>query len=142
MKLSSVYFDDTVCIPGGKDVGGGLARHDLRESSFHASDGWSIEDIGGGEFRLHREGMERPCIVGGYGYTRVAPPETCSYEGEFSDGATRCGRSPGHPGPHYSRTPDDQGRSETGGNGPVEELTTAQPAAVPDAGTTPKRRRK
>jgi hypothetical protein len=75
MKLAAVYFDDTVCIPGGKDVGGGMARQDLRESSFHAEDGWTIEDIGGGEFRLSREGMDRPCIVGGYGYTRVVEVE-------------------------------------------------------------------
>jgi hypothetical protein len=79
MRLSAVYFDDTVCIPGGKDVGGGMARQDLRESTFSAADGWDITMLteGGVHFSIFREGMERACIIGGYGYTYVtAPPKT------------------------------------------------------------------
>lgn len=76
MRLAAVYFDDTVCIPGGKDVGGGMARQDLRDSCFHANDGWSINEIRDGVFVLHREGMAEAATVGGYGYTyTMAPPE-------------------------------------------------------------------
>ncbi len=70
MKLASVYFDDHVVIPGGKDLGGGLARSDLREASFHAADGWDIE-WDGALFTLWCEGMPRPVKVGGYGFTFV-----------------------------------------------------------------------
>lgn len=71
MKLSAVYFDDTVVIPGGKDLGSGQPRQDLRESSFHAVDGWEIEEVREGVFRLFQVGMVKPCMVGGYGYTVV-----------------------------------------------------------------------
>jgi hypothetical protein len=88
MKLAAVYFDDTVCIPGGKDVGGGASRQDLRESSFSAADGWDLWLVGEDKFSVHREGMASVCIVGGYGYTyvvaewpgsqEVAPPDPAS----------------------------------------------------------------
>jgi hypothetical protein len=71
MRLSAVYFDDTVCIPGGKDVGGGASRQDLRESTFSAADGWSIERESPGVYSLHREGMKARVYVEGYGSTYV-----------------------------------------------------------------------
>jgi hypothetical protein len=77
VKLSAVYFDDTVCIPGGKDVGGGMSRQDLRDSTFLAAEGWDIglctSECGNGvHFSLWREGMAAAAIVGGYGYTYIA----------------------------------------------------------------------
>jgi hypothetical protein len=119
MKLAAVYFDDTVCIPGGKDVGGGASRQDLRESTFSAADGWSIHlraqpARGDGPvavyFELWREGMPAPAFVGGYGFTFIAGAQ-------------------GGPQQPLVRPAEAA-------------LTTAPPAAVPDAGTTPKRRRK
>lgn len=79
MRLASIYFDDTVCIPGGKDVGGGLARQDLRDSAFHAADGWSIEmlrDTMYVTFRIKCEGMTEAALIGGYGYTAVPAAES------------------------------------------------------------------
>lgn len=71
MKLAAVYFDDTVVIPGAKDIGGGTFQ-DLRESSFHASDGWDIDWDGRVLFTLWREGMANVAKVGGYGFTFIA----------------------------------------------------------------------
>lgn len=88
MKLASVYFDDNVCIPGGKDTGGGV-RHDLRESSFHASDGWDIEWDGHVLFTLWHEGMPTPARVGGYGFTFVA--ETAAGTVRIVEGQTASG---------------------------------------------------
>jgi hypothetical protein len=76
MKLAAVYFDDTVCIPGGKDIGGGMARQDLRESTFSAADDWDLWYLGEDKFSVHREGMPGVCIVGGYGYTYVVAEQT------------------------------------------------------------------
>jgi hypothetical protein len=101
MKLAAVYFDDTVCIPGGKDVGGGASRQDLRESTFSAADGWQIDWDGHVLFTIWREGMPSVAKVGGYGFTFVAEAAPSSVGAD-----------------------------------------TALPAAVADAGTNPKRRRK
>lgn len=82
IKLAAVTFDDIVVIPLGKDVGGGLARQDLRESSFRAEDGWRIglttvfRSISSSVvFEIWREGMPRPAFVGGYGHTYVEADE-------------------------------------------------------------------
>lgn len=78
MKLASVYFDDIVVIPGGKDNGSGEGLQPLRESSFHAADGWSITMLtapAGVSFSLFREGMPAPVTVGGYGFSYVAASE-------------------------------------------------------------------
>lgn len=74
MKLAAVYFDDTVCIPSGKDVGGGVSRQDLRESTFSAADGWELRRVEKGVYSLWREGMERPKFVEGYGSTFDVEP--------------------------------------------------------------------
>ncbi len=71
MKLSAVYFDDTVVIPGGKDTGSAQPRQDLRESSFHASEGWTLERVERGVYRIWSEGMPKPAHVEGYGSTYV-----------------------------------------------------------------------
>ena len=75
MKLAAVYFDDTVVIPGGKDLGSGQKRQDLRESTFHASEGWDLERVEPGVYRLRCEGMAEPAYVEGYGSTFVKAPD-------------------------------------------------------------------
>lgn len=68
MKLAAVYFDDNVVIPGAKDTGGGMYQ-DLRESCFHAVDGWTIRRHCAQVYSLWREGMSEPAFVEGYGST-------------------------------------------------------------------------
>lgn len=79
MKLASLYLDDTVVIHLGKDVGGGLPRQHVRDSSFQEADGWDIRETLPGTFSICREGMPKPVTIGGYGYSYVraddpAPP--------------------------------------------------------------------
>jgi hypothetical protein len=69
MKLLALYFDDQVVIPGYVAIAGGTSQH--REQSFTADDGWDLECVGPGVFKLSREGMERPVFVGGYGWSAV-----------------------------------------------------------------------
>jgi ABC-type hemin transport system ATPase subunit len=54
MKLASLYLDDIVVIPAGKKLGTDQPRADLREQSFHASEGWDIHRIGHAACRDHR----------------------------------------------------------------------------------------
>lgn len=79
MKLARLDLDAVVCIHLGKSLGGaGEARHDVRDSTFTAADGWDIRETLPGVFSLHREGMPEVVTLGGYGYSyvRVAlPPE-------------------------------------------------------------------
>lgn len=67
MKLDALVFDDTVTVFAGKDVGGGLSRQDLRESSFRAEDGWSLLRLEKGVYSIHRDGMPKATIAEGYG---------------------------------------------------------------------------
>lgn len=77
-KLSALYLDDIVVIPAGKDMGAGQARTDLRDSSFHESEGWDIRETLPGVFSVLCDGMPSPVAIGGYGYSYVraveAPP--------------------------------------------------------------------
>ncbi len=73
--ITAVYFDAQIVVPQGKSNGEGLPRVDLRETSFHASDGWDIRETLPGVFSLHIEGMTSPCTVGGYGYSYVQKHE-------------------------------------------------------------------
>ncbi len=66
MKLASIWFDDIISVPGGKDGGSGTPRQTLMEQSFHASDGWEIERVGPLMYRLFREPMLRPATIEGY----------------------------------------------------------------------------
>lgn len=74
MKLVSLYLDDVIVVPKGKDLGGGSPRTDLRDSSFQAADGWQITQVSPGLFSLFTEGMPHAVMVGGYGYTYVPEP--------------------------------------------------------------------
>ncbi len=71
MKLVALYLDDVVVVPKGKSTGEGEPRQDLRATSFHADDGWQIEELPGDRFRLQCKGMPDPVTVGGYGYTFI-----------------------------------------------------------------------
>jgi hypothetical protein len=71
VKLAALWLDDVVVIPGAKDNGAGEPRQPLREQAFEASDGWELDFDGYGGFRIWREGMAAPVIVGGYGYSYV-----------------------------------------------------------------------
>lgn len=75
MKIQSIWFDDLVVIAGAKDLGSAHAPQDLREQSFHASEGWDIEQAEAGVFRLFRAPMTKPVTVGGYGYSYVQADE-------------------------------------------------------------------
>ncbi len=77
VKLSSRCLDDIVAIPGAKDMGSAETPQVLRESSFHASDGWDIERVQIGAYRLFREPMKKPCTIEGYGATWVAADDDC-----------------------------------------------------------------
>lgn len=70
--IASIWFDDVVVIRGGQDYG--AHRGDLREQSFHAEDGWRIEERTKGEFQLWIAGMDRAVYVGGYGYSYILAP--------------------------------------------------------------------
>jgi len=74
MKLAKLTFDDTVTIYLGKDVGGGDAHQDLRYSSFRADDGWELDELAPGVFSVFRDGMTRPTMLGGYGYSYETLP--------------------------------------------------------------------
>ena len=81
MKLSALYLDDNVAVPGWTRVAGGVSTG--RDSSFNATDGWDIERVEPGVYRLMREGMPAPVCIEGYGASYVelptpsvdAPPE-------------------------------------------------------------------
>lgn len=71
MKIASLWLDDIVVVPGGRELGGDH-RTDLRDASFHASEGWQIHETSSpGVFTVQREGMTDPVIIGGYGYSYV-----------------------------------------------------------------------
>jgi hypothetical protein len=73
--IASIFFDDQIVVPQGKDLGGGVARQSLREFSFHADEGWQILEALPGTFTLWHEGMDHPVTVGGYGYSLVRVPD-------------------------------------------------------------------
>lgn len=70
-KLASLWLDDTVVIPFGKDNGSGLPRTHVRDSSFQAEDGWDIRETLPGVFSITRDGMAEVVTIGGYGYSYV-----------------------------------------------------------------------
>ncbi len=72
MKLASLFLDDIVSVPGAKDGGTGTPRQTLMDSSFHASDGWDIERVERGVYRLFREPMQKPATIEGYGASWIA----------------------------------------------------------------------
>lgn len=80
MKIVSLHLDDMVVISLGKSVGTDQARVDLRDSSFHAADGWDIRETLPGVFSLVCEGMPEPVTVGGYGYSYVRANEPMTSE--------------------------------------------------------------
>lgn len=69
MKLSALYLDDNVAVPGWTRVAGGVNTG--RDSSFTAIDGWDIERVEPGVYRLMREGMPEPVCIEGYGASYV-----------------------------------------------------------------------
>ena len=73
MKLRELHLDDIVVIPGAVDIAGGTAQK--REQSFHADDGWTLQEVTPGVFSVHREDMPAPVFVGGYGYSFVPMAE-------------------------------------------------------------------
>lgn len=74
MKLVEIHFDWNPSIPGADARGEGLLFPLKTQSIFRAEEGWSIEKLAGGEFRLHREGMPAPVVVGdGYTYVEAEP---------------------------------------------------------------------
>jgi hypothetical protein len=74
--IGSIYFDDIIVVPEGQRLGPTQAPTTLREQSFHAAEGWTIQETLPGTFTLQREGMSGPVTVGGYGftYTKLPPP--------------------------------------------------------------------
>lgn len=73
MRLASLWLDDIVVVADGRELGGDH-RSDLRDASFHASEGWEIRETLPGVFSLQREGMSEPVTIGGYGYSYVRAP--------------------------------------------------------------------
>ncbi len=72
MKLSALYLDDNVAVPGWTRVAGGVNTG--RDASFNAAEGWDIERIEPGVYQLMREGMPEPVRVEGYGASYVVLP--------------------------------------------------------------------
>ena len=84
MKLAEIHFDWCPSIAGADSRGENLLFPLKTQSVFRAVDGWSIERLPSGEFRLHREGMPAPVVVGdGYTYVEAA---SGSLNGEAADG--------------------------------------------------------
>ena len=76
MKLAEIHFDWNPSIPGADSRGEGLLFPLRTQSVFRADDGWSIEALGGGMFRLHRKGMPLPVVIGdGYVYVEAELPD-------------------------------------------------------------------
>lgn len=73
MKLAEIHFDWQPVISGADARGEALLFPLRNQSTFTAAEGWSIEKLASGEFRLFRDGMPAPVVVGD-GYTYVAVP--------------------------------------------------------------------
>lgn len=90
MKLAALYFDDQVVIPGYVAVSGGTSQY--RDTTFHADEGWDIQRVERGVFRIWREGMPAPVMLEGYGASWVEMPESSSPAAEPSTGKRRRGQ--------------------------------------------------
>lgn len=77
-RLATLHLDGNVVIPEGRDLGVGQPRGDHRDQSFSASEGWSLEEVTPGVFRIRCEGMSAAVTVGGHGYsyTELREPVT------------------------------------------------------------------
>lgn len=64
MRLRELHFADLVVISGWVRVAGGTAQ--AREQSFHADEGWVLERVEPGVYRVQREDMAEPVTVEGY----------------------------------------------------------------------------
>jgi len=140
MKLAALYFDDTVVIPGAKDLGAGTPRQDLRESTFHASEGWQLDEVEDDVFRIWREGMPSACIVGGYGYTYVIAVDQVDPTGlvippRSSEAASTCGEAVGEQ-PCQGKDAGSNPVAATDQEGPSEATFIPAPAGASEAGTT------
>jgi ABC-type hemin transport system ATPase subunit len=82
MKLASLYLDDIVVIPAGKKLGTDQPRADLREQSFHASEGWDIHRIAHRHYTVFCEGMPRVVNIEGYAGTYDELPEPPAKKGK------------------------------------------------------------
>jgi hypothetical protein len=69
VKLKSLYFDDQVVVPGYESISGGSTQ--FREIAFTAEEGWELHAEAPGLFRIWRQEMPCPVMVGGYGYSYV-----------------------------------------------------------------------
>jgi hypothetical protein len=78
MRLLCIHFDDMVTIDQGRSLGGGHARHELREHSFFARDGWDIRRVEPGVFTVWTEGMDEPMTLEGYGVSYRRMPEAAA----------------------------------------------------------------
>jgi hypothetical protein len=72
MKLATLYFDDHVVIPGGRQLGD--MTGELRSDAFRSVDGWDIHETLPGVFSLVAPWMTEPVTIGGYGYSYTRAP--------------------------------------------------------------------
>ena len=85
--ITALHLDDYVVVPGGKDLGSGVGRQDLRQTSFARDDGWDIREVLPGVFSVYQAGMLAPVTIGGYGYSYASASEAAPSAGDPVTGA-------------------------------------------------------